>query len=440
MSDPNQPLVTASTPQATAIAPLGPEETARVTEFARACKAAARAVVLYPDAHPAIAATLGRIVDVTSSAHLQGPITITVLPDDLRLGGRAVPRPDRAIAELAALLHGHLIGELTVLPDGGADAWRQFLLLLGRAPETIRAEGGIARVWTAMGERHVTLREIDYAEVLRERREGQAAVWDKVIANCLQGDALELDEEAIREFIAIATEDARLAEVISSLEARADGAGGGLNLKTAALLRMLKGIVEAVSKRAPEQLDPTLHTMATAVGQLSPETLMGLLDDRRRRRGGAAADERRDQPDDRRHHRRLRFAQRHRRHVTDRPARAGVPDAGARRRTAAASARARPRRRRGVAAGPCSTASNRSGSTSPKMLTSYSDESFVSAEYGRELSGARTQAIEVEQVSDDPPERMRTWLGTCDRRAPALDLTLLLDLLRIEGDEDRWGI
>ena len=46
--------------------PLGPEDAARLTEFARACKAAARAVMLYPAAHPAIAASLGRIVQLTT--------------------------------------------------------------------------------------------------------------------------------------------------------------------------------------------------------------------------------------------------------------------------------------------------------------------------------------------------------------------------------------
>ena len=40
-----------------ASAPLDAAETARLTDFARACKAAARAVALYPSAHPAIAAT-----------------------------------------------------------------------------------------------------------------------------------------------------------------------------------------------------------------------------------------------------------------------------------------------------------------------------------------------------------------------------------------------
>ena len=64
----------------------------------------------------------------------------------------------------------------------------------------------------------------------------------------------------------------------------------------------------------------------------------------------------------------------------------------------------------------------------------------MSDEYGRELSGARTQAIEVEHVSDDPPERVSAWLGTVATTAlRALDLTLVLDLLRIEQDDDRWG-
>ena len=47
-----------------------------------------------------------------------------------------------------------------------------------------------------------------------------------------------------------------------------------------------------------------------------------------------------------------------------------------------------------------------------KLLTSYSDASYVSEAYGRELSQARTQAVAVEQANDDPPERMAAWLGT----------------------------
>ena len=69
----------------TEAAPLSAEETARLVEFARACKAAARAVGLYPGGHPSIGATLGRIVRLTSAAGLGAPLRISVLTDTLLL-------------------------------------------------------------------------------------------------------------------------------------------------------------------------------------------------------------------------------------------------------------------------------------------------------------------------------------------------------------------
>ena len=69
----------------------------------------------------------------------------------------------------------------------------------------------------------------------------------------------------------------------------------------------------------------------------------------------------------------------------------------------------------------------------------YSDASFVSEEYGKELTAARAQALEVERVSDDPPERVHAWVGTVSESAlQDLDLNLLLDLLRIEEDPALW--
>src|SRR5258706_11009512 len=135
-------------PLAEAAAPLGAAETARLTDFARACKAAARAVVLYPRGHPAIAATLGRIAQITASASLAAPLRITVLPDGLLLDERAPAKADAAVAELPVLLHSHLIGEIKVHPGGDVEAWRTFRLLPGRTPESMRADGGTARVST----------------------------------------------------------------------------------------------------------------------------------------------------------------------------------------------------------------------------------------------------------------------------------------------------
>src|SRR4029453_5892185 len=135
------------------------------------------------------------------------PLHLTVLPDGLLLDEQAPARPDAAVNELAVLLHSHLIGQMTVHPGGDEEGGRSFLLLLGRTPETIRTEGGIARVWTTMAGRHVQIREIDYAEVLRERAGGEVAVWDQVIANCLQGTSFDLDEKAVRELLGIASDE-----------------------------------------------------------------------------------------------------------------------------------------------------------------------------------------------------------------------------------------
>src|SRR3990172_3126596 len=146
MADGTSPTTQSPSQPATEPAPpLAPEAAARLTEFARAMKAAARAVVLYPPAHPAVTATLGRIAQITSAANLPQALTLRVLPDRLLVEDRAPDRPDAAIAELAALLHNHLIGELTIQTGGGTEGWRRVLTLLGRAPDVVRAEGGIAR-------------------------------------------------------------------------------------------------------------------------------------------------------------------------------------------------------------------------------------------------------------------------------------------------------
>ncbi len=139
------------------------------------------------------------------------------------------------------------------MAGGDVDAWRNFLGLLARAPDKLRADGGIARVWATTAGRHLELREIDYAQVLRERKAGQRAIWDRVIANCLQGQNLELDEEALRALLEAAGNSEQLAEFIKEVETRA-GAEAGIGARAAAVLRMLRGLVDAVVKTDPARL------------------------------------------------------------------------------------------------------------------------------------------------------------------------------------------
>ena len=421
---------------------LDSDDTARILELARACKAAQRAVLLYPPSHPSIAATLGRIVESTSLDSLGRPIKITILPDDMRIDGRKPGKEDQAVADLASLLHDHLIGEMTIQPGGDRDAWLAFLQLLGRSPESIRADGGIARVWTTMAGRHIELREIDYAEVLRERRGGDSAGWESIVANCLDGmTTFSLDDNSIAELLGMAGDADRVMEMLGAVEQRAEG---GVGAKSAALMRMIRGFVSTVSQKQPELLDPMLRNVASAVGQMTPEMIIGLLNEEA---SGVAGDTKEGRVMDSvlSHMSDRAIAGFVSRNViaegtsTDRLAQAFqalVNDTNERERLLTMA-------KDDVSASPLGSTDGFDGVWShvaQKLLTSYSDKSYISEPYARELSSARAHAIDVERVSDDPPERITGWLTTVSTTAVrTLDISLLLDLLRIEETDLRWG-
>lgn len=206
------------------------------------------------------------------------------------------------------------------------------------------------------------------------------------------------------------------------------------------------GIVNSVSKAGPDRLEPVLRNMATAMARLTPESMMALLS-----HGGGVA----TSPADPEESARLvssivgrmsesTIAQFVARNVADNAAidrlaqafQTLVPDETQRQRTLALA-------HSDLAASPLGKTDGFEESwnnVAEKLLTSYSDESFVSDDYSRELSRARTQAVQVEQTSDDPPERLTGWLGTIATSAlRTLDVTLLLDLLRLEADDTKWN-
>ncbi len=395
--------------------------------------------MLYPAAHPAIASTLGRIAALTDAASMPTPLTLSVLPDGLLVGGRKPARPDQALYELAALLHTHWIGEMVIQPGGDVEAWHSFLLLLARAPEAVRLDGGITRLWTTMGGRHVEVHEIDYAEVLRDHAGGEHASWARIIDSCLEGRSLRLDNAAAAELLALASEHPeQLAELIASLETSARREGG-LSSSAEAVLRLLTSLAEVAAAQGDERVDVVLQNVAGALGRLSPELMAEVLR-RRLTAAGTESDvvnrimEKMSDADV------ARYVASHisgDRKSTGRLAevfRTLVPE--------------KPRQGQ-VLSMAHDEASGMEVGQQPNfealwgdvtsMLVSYSDEAWVSKDYDRELAGTRAQAMEVERVSDDPPERMATWLGSVASTAVRrLDLAVLLDLLRIEGADEDW--
>jgi hypothetical protein len=417
---------------------LSPDTAARLAEFARTCKAAARAVSLYPAAHPAIATSLDRLVRITATLTDDGPFRCQVLPDNLLVDGMAPPKPDLAITELAELLHRHLIGRLTLNTGIDAESWRTLLLLLARTPEDVRADGGIAHLWATAGGPSVEIQEIDYGEVLREKLGGSAGVQE-IIAAALAGPQLQLDDSGMRLLVEIVGDPARLDELLDQLEMST--AQHGPDARTAAFLSLLRGLTDWVARHEPGKLEGVLKEMGRAAGRLTADGMLTLLAERNRPEGkvgsinvaSAVVDRMSDSS------------------VVQFVAGSVIAEHGASERLAHAFQALVPdvdRQRQLLALAEDEVTASPLGqedtfaelwSRVEGMLTSYSDESYVSDEYGRELSSARAQAVDVERTSDDPPERITAWLTTVsDAALRGLDHQLLLDLLQIEPDALRW--
>jgi hypothetical protein len=419
--------------------PMSAERSGLLAEFARACKAAARAVSLYPGAHPAIGGSLSRLIAAAGRLTSDGRVVCSVHPDILAIDGHAPVRPDPAIGELASLLHDRLIGELTIQRDADADDWRALLLLLARAPEDLIAEGGIGSAWAASGRSHFEIREIDYAKVLRERAGGDKAQWDRIIALCLQGDASGLDERALGSLVDSLSDPEKFGDLLDHFQQSNSLTRVSVGLRVAALLQMMRTALEAAKNRNPADADRAMQTMADSCARLTPEMMLGLLGSRQ----SPNADE-------------TKMANALIERMSDKTvasfvAKSVSTEKGATERLAHALEVLVPETERKGRILELARDEAQQGElgqeagfeqlwqSAADMLTSYSDASFVSDEYGKELTTAKTQALEVERVSDDPPERVYAWVATVSEAAlQDLDLHMLRDLLTIEADPALW--
>ena len=418
---------------------LTADEAQRLGDFARACKAATRIVALYPASHPAIQLSLGRVAETCARLRANAVAQLTVTPEAVLLNGRAPAKGDSSLVELATLLHSHLVGELRVTGELSHTAWHTFLTLLSKPPDDVRADGGIERAWMAAGGGLIELRQIDYAEVLRERAGGLQGNWDSIIANYLQGEFSDLDDEAMAALFEIADDPSRFKEFTEQLVAQASE--GGMRGKKEVVLRVLQALADFVARQHPEQLDHILNQIAGVLPRLTPDLVVTLITT-----GVPMLDGRPgiDLPGEVR----ARLSDQT---VAEFVAHSVSRDDGATARLAQAFQALVPdvdKRTQLLEMAEREAASLPIGrqpelpelwKSAADMMTTYSDSRFVSDEYGRELATARAHAVDVERVSDDPPERVSAWLATLNLDAVRLhDHQVLLDLLVIEQRADAW--
>jgi HEAT repeat protein len=426
-------------PSTPAANPLSNEQAVALTEFARACRTAARSVALYPPTHPSIQASLARVTSAALRLMSTGEVSIAVLPRTLMIGGRTPERPDQAVTELAAMMHDRLVGALRVEGDANGHDWHALLLLLARSPEDLIASGGISKAWKATGRSHFDIREIDYAELLRER-EGVNTEWDSIVALCLRGDANDLDETALQSLLETLGDSARFGELLERLQTMTEQGEPSVGARIIALLELVTRLLEAsTASTGAEGQEDLLRTVAESTARLTPDMLIGLIEQAQAADGqpsdvASKIVERIDEPT-----------------IASFVARSVERGNGASERLAQALQLLVPdleQRERlldlakeDAAAGSLGQQSGSAGLGEPAADTPASDfdESLVSQDYARELSSAHTLAVSVERVSDDPPWRIEAWLSTVDDVALRdLDLRLLLDLLRIQDDVESW--
>ncbi len=406
----------------------------RLAAFARACKSAARTVGLYPPEHPSVAAALASVAAAARVATESGPLRVGVLPDTLVVDGRRAAQVDQALAELAAILHGHVVGHLTIHPGTGAEVWRRFLALVAVPADQMRARGGLKRVWMGEGEAGIELKEIDYSLLLRDRVRGDRATWDAVVANCLEGEAVEIDEATLDLMLSILDDPSRLTDLSHMLEKQTN------DLRSPAVLAsLLRAVAEFVGRTQPDRVEPVLSAMAEATGQLEPGLLLPIVGLRRSRERPELAG----------------FVS----NLTSRMnnstvarlvARSLLEGEGATARLAEAFSALVPNAsRRDTVLELAQQELTGSAKThdpgfaelwqhARDLLVRYSDKAYVAEAYAGELTRAHDEAVELERLNPNPPERVAAWMDTVnDAAMRALDAHVVVDLLALEPDPIR---
>jgi len=422
-----------------AVEPMTPDLAARVTAFARACKAAARAVALYPGEHPAVAAALGAVTAAAEAATNSAMLQFAVLPDALTVDGRAMVRQDAAVTDLAALLHRHQVGQLTIRPQTDADVWRRFMVLLALPPDQARLRGGLGSMWASEGETRIEIRSLDYNELLRSRIRGDKATWNAIVAACLEDSAFSLDDAMVELLFGVLDDPSRIVGVMQAIESRlpsVNSPGQGPMV----IAGMLQAVAQFVATSAPEQVESVMAALAEAATRLPIDTLGPIVETQhgtfrpslarfvqglvRRISDGSIADL-------------IACEVRGGRGSSPRLADAfcGLAPDPDRRSAILALARGT-MEQTGAAADP---AIAQAWQQSEEMLLTYSDKAFVSDGYNAELGRLSHRATELEKDHSDPTELIAAWRETVDDDGiRLLDASLLADLMNLQRDVVHW--
>ncbi|MDQ3168595.1 MAG: hypothetical protein M3Q55_00475, partial [Acidobacteriota bacterium] len=237
----------------------------RLVEFARACRAATRAVALYPAGHRAVEDAVGRLTDIGRRAAGDQALAIDVMPSELRIGGLAPDRDDTSLSELAGILHAQQIGGITLHATADRESWQSLLALLSRSADDNRRDGGLAQLWKTAGGPSIELHAIDYAALLREGHGGSLARLLRAATDGALAAVSLADLEAIIDAV-----EGRQSASRRDDEDASEAAG-------LAIARLGSLVLERGAADDPARVESTLQRLAQLTERLSAEGMTGLV-------------------------------------------------------------------------------------------------------------------------------------------------------------------
>jgi len=419
--------------------PMPAELSARVTAFARACKAAARSVALYPGEHPAVASALTAVTAAAEAATAGHHLPLAVLPDGLTVDGRVMARPDPTVADFAALLHRHQVGRMTLLPQTDVDTWRRFLALVALPPDQARLRGGLGNLWASEGESRIEVRSLDYGELLRSHLYGDEATWNAIVANCLEGGSFSVDQGLVDMLVGVVDDPESIGNVMRALQARLPP-GTASGQSAAVMAGLLRAVAEFVAAATPDETERITAALAEAATRLPLDTLGPIVEGPR---GGFNPNL-------------GQFVQNLLAHASDGAIAnfiacevRGGHGSSPRLADAFGGLAPDPGRRAAIVALARKAISETGASTDPALaqawqqsedfLLAYSDKAYVSDEYNAELGRLTERAVELDKDHTDSGEVMAAWRGTVDDGSlRLLDAELIADLMGLQQDLTLW--
>lgn len=260
---------------------LSPELAARAVAIARNLVGAARTAALYSPGHPAARAAVSRLSDVIADAAGHGALTLGVAPDMLLIEGEPVSADAGIAAEAAAYLHGRDLLRVTFASRPSDTALDALLGLLAEDVEPVRARGGIAAAWMALGHAGVELEAIDYKAMLGDpAREADRKddLWRTLVRLATVRQAT-LDEAAEQRLLEIASDPAAMAEFatdITALKTTPDGAPM-ITSQAAAVLAAWRHLNGLISVLAPDRREAVMKNIASATASLPSHVVVEML-------------------------------------------------------------------------------------------------------------------------------------------------------------------